>query len=318
MKTFYEMLGVEKDANSEEIKKAYDKKIFKTDEIEEAYETLITPEQRTKYDEQLEKERQKSYYELLNIDKTATTQDIFDAYYKISSKDRTEEITKAFNILSNPTKRTNYNIKLGNQKLKIEESKAFKKMVTTKLDSKYDNYSREIYISKYQNKIDFIKKQIEIIQNEKDKNSFSYKIRISNLVTELEQAQKQMNKWMWGKGTIAGQEVTHKFGKIVLRPLEGKGLEKDLVSKIISKSIEQIETNEEKLKENDVTPIEHIKLNIKSGFWKNVKKVSSGAIKLYATTWSKVQDIVMIRPNYIKALKETEQELEERITRVVR
>lgn len=261
----------------------------------------------------------KNYYEILGVEKTATTEEIINAYNNLpSDKKDSEEISTAFRTLSNPKKRSKYNIKIKLSKLKTEESKQFKSIVDSELTSEYDNYYRKIYIQKYKNKIEFLKKQIEVVQNEKNKNSLSQMIVLSNLVAQLEQAKDELSKWEMGRNTKFDTKTITIRGIELSIPIRGKGTEHTLASWMLSKSIKRIEKIENDLNQRDVSNIEKIMLSLKGGFWKNVKTISSGTIKLHATTWSRIQDIVIRKPNLFVALTETEEKLEKRISKAVK
>ncbi|MBR6690442.1 MAG: hypothetical protein IKL65_03835 [Bacilli bacterium] len=223
---------------------------------------------------------------------------------------------KPFKPSLKPRKRIEDSFRRRKISLKEDESKSFKTIVQKKLDNVYDNYYREIYIAKYQNKIKFLEKQIELLQSQKSHDTFSYRMSLSNIVAQMEKAQEEISKWEMGKKETFDTKKVKIAGIEIKIPIKGKGNEYTLISDTLAGSIERIEELENELKRKDISNISKIGLSIKTGFWKYIRAVSKGTIKFHATTWSKIQDIVIHKPNLITSLKESENDLEERLERV--
>lgn len=280
MKTYYEILGVKTNASGEEINRAYNAKYFKIDTVKEAYKTLINPESRKKYDEQLEKDRPKTYYEILGIAKNATEEEIINKYQSLSESERDSiDVQDAFNTLTEPKERAKYNIQQGMISLKKEAKLRLTSDIAHLLREEprntYTNYARDIYIRKYFNRVKLLESQIELVKNEKNIGDLSYRIKLSKLMTQLERTKQEFIYWKKGKDN------------------KGKGKDSTILSKALANSIDKIEENNEIISSADTKTVEKLKLKLYNGFWKSVKAFSSGSIKLSANAWSKVQDIKM-------------------------
>ncbi|MDM8557752.1 NINE protein [Candidatus Parabeggiatoa sp. HSG14] len=111
MKTYYEILGINKNANTTEIKEAAK---TKASEIKTIFWALSNANKRKTYDAELKQQQnpkvigvQKKYYEILEITPNATPTEIKEAIQA-----RLKEIKIAFGILSDAEKRKIYNLKL--------------------------------------------------------------------------------------------------------------------------------------------------------------------------------------------------------------
>ena len=325
MRTYYDILGVSKDAKPTEIVEAYERRDIKTAKLKEAYDILSDPKSKEKYDQELEEKRCKNYYEILGVSKDASLEDIVNTYNNLAEAKKDEEATRrAYETLRNPRKRAKYNIKIGNISLKKEARLKLKEDVDAVLanpSNEHDSYVREIYIKRYENKIALLEQQIELIQNEKDRDRFSYRVRLSKLITQLDIARKELERWKTGRKEVAYTEEIKRGKKTIEVERKGKGTEGGFVSHILNTSIEHVNNNNTQIQSSSNNFFQKTGYRLLNVFWKTIKGLSAGSIKLYSNSWSTiVQGFVINRTNILegaRAVFSSEEEFEELVENAI-
>lgn len=328
-KSYYEVLGVPTTATSKEITLAYDKVKAKKDISEEelksakkAYNTLQNPKKRSKYNinlgfAKLEKEAKlKLTTDISNI--INSKPDFYVEYDNEKRQYMVKRVKEKIKTLTDERKE----IRSSEDELtKAQEARLAKIESDLKIMRKEQselkkglviNYRRQMHIRKYENKIELINKQIDMLKSEKNIDGNYYRMKLSHLVDQLEMAQYLLKSWQLGRGQTEKEKVMEN-GKEVEEETKGVGLEQTPISKILYSSIERMNNIDSQLKKKDISNMAKIKLNIKRGFWKYIKAFSSGTIKLETAIELKIKDMAYFAPDYIGALNATEKELEERL-----